>query len=75
MWVYDFHRNIVIFLFDYAFDSPKDRAMQREIEFLEGQVSQFQSDITEMVNVLEDLQVRDDAIYRTVFGTDPLPEL
>ena len=62
-----------VFLFDYAFDSPKDRAMQREIEFLEGQVSQFQSDITEMVNVLEDLQVRDDAIYRTVFGTDPLP--
>ena len=34
--------------------------------------SQFQSDITEMVNMLEDLQVRDDAIYRTV-GTDPLP--
>ena len=40
---------------------------------LKGQVSQFQSDVTEMVNVLEDLQVRDDAIYRTVFGTDPLP--
>ena len=63
-----------IFLFDYAFDSPKDRAMEREIEFLEVQVDLFKSDVEEMVEVLEDLQLRDDAIYRTVFGTDPLPE-
>lgn len=63
-----------IFLFDYAFESPKDRAMEREIEFLEVQVDLFKSDVEEMVEVLEDLQLRDDAIYRTVFGTDPLPE-
>ena len=63
-----------IFIFDYAFDSPKDRAMAREIQFLEGQVEQFQSDVEEMVEVLEDIQLRDDAIYRTIFGTDPLPE-
>jgi murein DD-endopeptidase MepM/ murein hydrolase activator NlpD len=63
-----------IFLFDYAFDSPKDRAMAREIQFLESQVDLFQGDVEEMVDVLVDLQVRDDAIYRTVFGTDPLPE-
>ena len=50
-----------IFIFDYAFDSPKDRAMAREIQFLEGQVEQFQFDIDEMVEVLEDLQIRDDA--------------
>lgn len=62
-----------IFIFDYAFDSPRDRAQQREIEFLESQVAMFKSDVEDMSSVLEDLQVRDDAIYRTIFGTDPLP--
>jgi murein DD-endopeptidase MepM/ murein hydrolase activator NlpD len=63
-----------IFLFDYAFDSPKDRAQAREITFLESEVSRLNNDVLDMVNVLENLEVRDDAIYRTIFGADPYPE-
>ena len=63
-----------VLLFDYAFDSPKDRAMAREISFLEQQITGLEGDIEEVVNVLDDLEVRDDAIYRTVFGADPFPE-
>jgi hypothetical protein len=63
-----------VLLFDYAFDSPKDRAMAREIAFLEKQLSTLESDVDEMMYVLGDLEVRDDAIYRTVFGVDPYPE-
>ena len=63
-----------IFLFDYAFDSPKDRNQAREITFLESEVSRLNNDVLDMVNVLENLEVRDDAIYRTIFGADPYPE-
>jgi hypothetical protein len=63
-----------VLLFDYVFDSPKDRAQAREIAFLESQISQFENDVEEMVSVLDNLEVRDDAIYRTIFGTDPYPE-
>ena len=63
-----------VLLFDYAFDSPKDRAMAREISFLEQQISGLEVDLDEVVDVLDDLEVRDDAIYRTVFGADPYPE-
>lgn len=63
-----------ILLFDYAFDSPKDRAMAREISFLEQQITVLESDIDEVVDVLGDLEVRDDAIYRTIFGAEPYPE-
>jgi murein DD-endopeptidase MepM/ murein hydrolase activator NlpD len=63
-----------VLLFDYAFDSPKDRAMAREILFLEQQITGLGGDLDEVVDVLDDLEVRDDAIYRTVFGSDPYPE-
>jgi len=63
-----------ILLFDYAFDSPKDRTMAREISFLEQQITVLESDIDEVVDVLGDLEVRDDAIYRTIFGAEPYPE-
>ncbi len=63
-----------VLLFDIAFDSPKDRAQAREIAFLEGQVLRFENDIHEIEGVLENIEVRDDAIYRTLFGTDPYPE-
>ncbi len=63
-----------VLLFDIAFDSPKDRAQAREIAFLEGQVLSFENDIHEIEGVLENIEVRDDAIYRTLFGTDPYPE-
>jgi hypothetical protein len=63
-----------VLLFDYAFDSPKDRSMAREISFLEQQISGLEVDLDEVVDVLDDLEVRDDAIYRTVFGADPYPE-
>ena len=63
-----------VLLFDYAFDSPKDRAQAREIAFLESQISRFENDVEEMVSVLDNIEVRDDAIYRTIFGTDQYPE-
>ena len=34
----------------------------------------LRGDLEEVVDVLNDLEVRDDAIYRTVFGADPYPE-
>ena len=42
-----------ILLFDYAFDSPKDRAMEREISFLEREISGLEGDLDEVVDVLK----------------------
>lgn len=63
-----------ITIFDRYFESPEDRAREREIAFLEQQVDRLTAEVEEMEVVLGDIETRDDAIYRSIFGTDPFPE-
>ena len=63
-----------IFVFDRYFESPADRVRERELQFMETELEQMASNVTEMGVILEDISRRDDAIYRAVFGTDPYPE-
>ncbi len=61
-------------LFTTFFDSPKERLLKNENEQLQVQYEIMNNRLGQMENVLEDIQQRDDNIYRTIFGADPIPK-
>ena len=63
-----------VWLFDQVFQSPADRARDREIAFLEGQLSEMRGELVTMERAMEDMAERDDAVYRTLLGVQPVPE-
>lgn len=65
---------VSIVIFDRYFESPTDIAREREMEFLENQVTRMGGEMTSMQVVLEGITERDDAIYRAIFGAESFPE-
>ncbi|MDA0729147.1 MAG: M23 family metallopeptidase [Bacteroidetes bacterium] len=63
-----------VWLFDQVFQSPADRARDREIAFLEDQLEDMRRHVAQMDAALENLERRDDAVYRTILGVPPVPE-
>ena len=61
----------IVFLF---IDSPKEKKLKREIYNLELQYSAILEDLHNAELVLDDIQKRDDNIYRMIFGIDPIDE-
>lgn len=53
--------------------SPKERMQAREIEFLQFQYEVLNNKIVKIDHVLNDMQDRDDNIYRMIFEADPIP--
>lgn len=54
------------------FDSPKEKGLKRQISELKLNYELVQKDLVKMEAVLDDLQERDDKIYRTIFETEPI---
>ena len=55
-----------MWLFDQVFQSPADRARDREIAFLEGQLTEMRDGSwSPWKRAMEDMAQRDDAVYRT----------
>ena len=63
-----------VWLFDQVFQSPADRARDREIAFLERQLEEMRGEVTLMEGALGDLAQRDDAVSRTILGVQPVPD-
>lgn len=63
---------VVIFL--QFFDSPKEKILNREIQQLSIQYKIIQNKLEKTEIVLDDLQKRDDNIYRLIFEADPIPK-
>lgn len=55
-------------------DSPKEKALRREIEQYRLQNMVITDQLDKIDKVLYDLQYRDDNIYRVIFGTEPVSE-
>ncbi|MBL4658325.1 MAG: M23 family metallopeptidase, partial [Flavobacteriales bacterium] len=55
------------------FDSPKEKMLQREIAQLTFQYEILNSRSDQIALVMEDLQTRDDDIYRVIFEAEPIP--
>jgi murein DD-endopeptidase MepM/ murein hydrolase activator NlpD len=69
-----FFGSIVIMVAYNFFSSPKELIQQREIDQYELQLSMITDRIERLDKVAEDLQERDDNIYRVIFEAEPIPE-
>ena len=63
---------IVVAIF-YFFGSPREKMQAREIEFLELQYQILDDKLDRMQVVMDELQDRDDNVYRAIFEAEPIP--
>lgn len=61
-------------LFLTNFETPNMKALREENNQLLSQYRQLNHKLEKLENVLDEIQVRDDNIYRVVFNSDPIPE-
>ena len=64
---------IMVIVFFQFFDSPKEKRLKSEIENLVVQYNILSKKMTQIDLVLDDIQQRDDNIYRVIFEADPIP--
>ena len=62
-----------LLLFLKFFDSPKEKSLNTEINQLQTQYKVLQKKMNQAELVLDDIQKRDDNIYRVIFEADPIP--
>lgn len=55
------------------FDSPKEKMLKRENQQLALQYEVLDKKLDQVESVLQDIQYRDDNIYRVVFESEPIP--
>ncbi len=60
------------FLYGLFFDTPKEKALKREIEQLSLQYNLIHREMANLEKVIEHLQETDDNLYRTIFGAEPI---
>lgn len=58
---------------DSFIDSPKEKRLRRELENMKIQFSILNERFNQATDVLDDLQERDDNIYRVIFEAEPIP--
>ncbi len=63
---------VIVFAFNFI-DSPKEKMLEREISQYELQFKLLNARIEQLNTVLEDIQNRDDNIYRVIFEAEPVP--
>jgi hypothetical protein len=56
-----------------VFDTPTEKALIRENSLLNNQFEILSQKVGHLETVLEDIEKRDDNIYRTIFNADPIP--
>lgn len=65
--------SVIVLIIGYTFfDSPKENMLHREINQYQLQYDILNDRIGKMSRVLEDIQHRDDNIYRVIFEADPI---
>lgn len=62
----------ILLAYEYI-DSPKEKQLKREIAELTLQYEILNNRMSEVVEVLDDIQDRDNNIYRTIFEAEPIP--
>ena len=65
---------LLTFIAFKVIDSPKERQLKREIRQYERQLENMNSRMELLSEELDDLQNRDDNIYRTIFEAEPISE-
>ena len=63
----------ILMIFYQFFDSPKEKRLKLEIQNLTSQYKVINDDMKQVEKVLDEIQDRDDNIYRVIFEADPIP--
>jgi murein DD-endopeptidase MepM/ murein hydrolase activator NlpD len=63
---------IYSFIFGLFIDSPKEKALKREIAQLTLQYDLIHKEMGNLEKVIDHLQETDDNLYRTIFGAEPV---
>ena len=63
----------VVLVIFYFFGSPREKMQEREIEYLRLQYQILDDRINDMGLLTEEMQERDNNVYRVIFGADPIP--
>ena len=63
----------IVLLIYFFFGSPKEKMQAREIEYLKVQYQILDDKLDEMEVLLEDLEQRDNNVYRMIFEAEPVP--
>ena len=63
----------ILLIFYQFFDSPKEKKLKLEIQNLTSQYKVINDDMKQVEKVLDEIQDRDDNIYRVIFEADPIP--
>ncbi|HPE40264.1 MAG TPA: M23 family metallopeptidase [Bacteroidales bacterium] len=64
---------LFIWLSFYVIDSPKERKLQKENNELKQKLKQINQQLDVMQIVMNDIQDRDDNVYRSIFEAEPIP--
>ena len=64
---------VIIGFYNYFFDSPKEIRLKKEVQFLSSNYKDLQTKMSHLELVIDDMQRRDDNIYRVIFEADPIP--
>ena len=63
----------ILLIFYQFFDSPKEKKLKLEIQNLTSQYQIIDNNMKQVQIVLDEIQERDDNIYRVIFEADPIP--
>ena len=65
---------VVLFMGYNFFETPKEKAAKRELTQMQFQYKVLNDRLDQIVEVMDELQDRDDNIYRVIFEAEPIPE-
>ncbi len=64
---------LTYFIYPYVFQSPVEKRLERENQQLLAQYDIMNKKLDQLELVLEDIELRDENIYRTIFQADSIP--
>ena len=65
---------LFVFVGSYYFESPKEKALNRELQNMELQYTILNQKMEDIESVLQNIEERDNTIYRLYFEANPIPE-
>lgn len=68
-----FFAAVVVFAAYNFVDSPKEKMLKRELAQMKFQYEVLNDKLDHVASVMEDIQDRDDNIYRVIFEAEPIP--
>jgi hypothetical protein len=63
---------LTVYLYSNYFESPKELILKNEVTELEFYYQKLSKDVAHLSNILDNIEHRDDNIYRVVLGAEPI---